>query len=226
MLEIKNKIFLSSILALLISTNSLAEDGKVFTRDWFSHNILKWNNYKNLFDGLENKRCLEIGSFEGRSTLYLVENYCNGKNSYVDSIDTWEGSSEHSPADKKDLYDRFVNNLKPYIENHKVNIYRGASSDMLMKLISEVREGKREKYDFIYIDASHTAKDVLMDGVLSWELLKNGGLMFFDDYNWAPNSEKPWYTPKPGIDGFLNSYFTMYEILEKNYQVHIKKTVD
>ena len=85
----------------------------------------------------------------------------------VDSVDTWEGSMEHNATNKKDLYNRYVNNLKPYIEAKKVNIYRGLSSDILIKFAQEVRDGKREKYDFIYIDASHLAKDVLMDAVLS-----------------------------------------------------------
>ncbi len=216
--------------SLFISINSIAKDDKKFTDDcdWLSPFILEWNLYKKLFDGLDNKRCLEVGSFEGRSTIYFVENYCNGKNSYVDAVDTWLGSRDIKKDYSLTSYDRFINNLGPYIKTHRVNIHQGQSSDVLMKLLSEVKEGKREKYDFIYIDASHDAKDVFMDIALSWVLLKKDGLMFFDDYELGEHvfMDQPWFTPRPAIDGFLNSYFTMYKILDKNYQLRIQKIVD
>lgn len=212
-----------------ISKNHIMYDvyiDKNFAHDWFTGNIKIWDTYKNSFYGLKNKKCLEVGAFEGRATLYLAVNYCNGEGSYVDTIDTWEGSLEHSPEDKNGLYNRFINNLHTYIETNKVNIYKGASSDILMNFIEEVKSGKREKYDFIYIDASHLAKDVLMDAVLSWELLNTGGMMFFDDYEWSPYQKKPWLEPKVAINGFLDSYSTMYELLHKDYQIHIRKTSD
>ncbi len=202
--------------------NSTTVNDKQFKADWTSGNFPQWELYKNKFNGLENKRCLEVGCFEGRGTLYFVENYCNGKGSYVDAIDTWEGSDENGTELKDGLYNRFIHNLNPYIKTHRVNIHIGLSSDMLLKLIKEVKDGKREKYDVVYIDASHYAKDTLMDAVLSWELLKDDGIMLFDDYL-GGDANKPWTTPKPGIDAFLDSYTTMYKILHKGYQVHIQK---
>jgi predicted O-methyltransferase YrrM len=221
-------IFISGVilsLFILYSIFFVEEENKKFTNNWFGDNSVSWNAYTNGLKDLPNKRCLEVGSFEGRSTLYLAKNYCNGENSYIDSVDTWNGSMEHSGAEKNDLYSRFTYNLKEYIESGKVRVHRGPSSDVLMKFILEVRSGKREKYDFIYIDASHIAKDVLMDSVLAWELLRVDGLMFFDDYRWEyPTSE--WLKPKIAIDGFLNSYVTMYRILESKYQMRIRKIAD
>ena len=45
-----------------------------------------------------------------------------------------------------------------------------------------------ETYDIIYIDGSHATSDVLEDAVLSYRLLKPGGLLIFDDYHWAGRS--------------------------------------
>ena len=179
-----------------------------------------------MFKNIENKRCLEIGSYEGRSTIYLVEQYCNGKGSQVDAVDTWNGSVEHTSEQKSDLYKKFTHNLKNYIESGKVHAYRGASSEVLLKLVQEVRDGKRQKYDFIYIDGSHTAKDVLIDAVLAWELLKVDGLMLFDDYTWNDYPTQPSLNPKVGVDGFLNSYSGLYQIININTQMHIKKIAD
>ena len=39
-------------------------------------------------------------------------------------------------------------------------------------------------FDFIYIDGSHIAKDVLTDACMAWPLLMPKGLMVFDDYMW------------------------------------------
>jgi hypothetical protein len=36
-------------------------------------------------------------------------------------------------------------------------------------------------YDVIYVDGNHGYKDVLYDGLLSWNLLKSDGLLIFDD---------------------------------------------
>ncbi len=197
---------------------------KIFTSDWFSHNIPVWDNYKSLFFNKPNMHCLEIGSFEGRSTIYTVENYCNGNGSYVDALDTWEGSFEHSKFLKMNLYERFLNNVKQYTNEGKIRVHKGYSSKTLMTFIQN-----EKKYDFIYVDASHVARDVLMDAVLSWELLKIGGVMAFDDYQWSDYSsgkEISSMSPKPAIDGFLSSNFNTYDLLHKDYQIHILKRSD
>ena len=62
-----------------------------------------------------------------------------------------------------------------------------------------------------------------MDAVLSWETLKVGGIMLFDDYQWHL-FEAASKNPKVAIDGFLASYQGTYEILYSGYQMHIRKT--
>jgi predicted O-methyltransferase YrrM len=195
---------------------------KQFSSDWFSSNVPQWNSQKYLFDNLPNKRCLEIGSWEGRSTIYLAENYCNGAGSTVDAVDTWVGSIEHKEV-PYNLLNIFKNNLEEHINNSRVIINQGKSYDILLKFNQEVQDGVREKYDFIYVDGSHAAKDVLSDAVLSWEMLNIGGLMFFDDYQWAPYTQKA-LCPKVAIDGFLNSLEGAYKSIHTGYQVHIQKT--
>ncbi len=194
----------------------------LFSTDWFSGNIPQWNKQKNLYDQLPGKRCLEIGSFEGRSTIYLAENYCNGIDSIVDSVDTWGGSIEHDNILKLGLLDRFKNNVGPYIESGRVIMNQGNSKEVLLKFVQEVRNGEREKYDFVYIDGSHIARDVLSDAILSWEVLNIGGLIYFDDYQWR-GFQKKILNPKVAIDSFLSVYEGAYKMLFKEYQLHIQK---
>jgi predicted O-methyltransferase YrrM len=226
--NIDNCNYLEGCLAL---DNSIIQEEKdvelemsdqYYTGDWFSHNINEWNNYKTLFYNRTNIHCLEVGSYEGRSAIYMAENYCNGEGSYVDALDTWVGSIEHNPTEKNNLFERFTHNTEKYTSINKINVYRDFSSNTLIKLVQEQHEGLREKYDVIYVDGSHIAKDVLMDSVLSWELLKIGGVMIFDDYSWDRYSD-PALNPRITIDGFLDIYSGMYLLMHKTFQVHIIK---
>ncbi len=220
----------------LLYNNSIREKGDIsvennitvqqFTSDWFSLNIPIWNKYKDFFYNKPNIKCLEIGSFEGRSIIYVAENFCNGNQSYIDALDTWEGSIEHAQIYKENLYDRFIGNVNKYILEGRINVYKNYSLNTLIQFVQEVKLGSKDKYDFIYIDGSHTAKDVLIDAVLSWELLKINGIMIFDDYAWYEHyreSSRDEMTPRPAIDGFLASYKGAYNILHKEDQVHILK---
>ena len=47
-----------------------------------------------------------------------------------------------------------------------------------------IHAGYKERFDFVYVDGSHQAPDVLVDAVLSALLLRKGGLLVFDDYFW------------------------------------------
>ena len=199
-------------------------DGQVlFTSDWFSDNINQWDKYKDFFDNKPNIHCLELGSYQGRSALYIVNNYCNGAGSYLDAVDTWKGSVEHNNKEKSNLEGFFINNTFKYLQAGTIKMHKGFSSDFLIKAVQEVRLGVRDKYNFIYIDASHVAKDVLLDAVLSWEILKDNGIIAFDDYNWDHYKNQPCNNPKIAIDAFLQIYDNKYEILHKDYQVHIRK---
>jgi predicted O-methyltransferase YrrM len=55
---------------------------------------------------------------------------------------------------------------------------KGVSQKSLDKLNYE---GKI-KFDFIYIDGDHTAKGTISDAIRAFSLLKEGGIMIFDDY--------------------------------------------
>jgi len=99
----------------------------------------------------------------------------------------------------------------------KVEWHQGYSHDILMDFIKDQR-----KFDFIYIDGSHMAKDVLFDAVLSDRLLVSGGIMHFDDYLW-PAKLPEHHKPKKGIDMFFALNYENYDIVYTAYQVCIKK---
>lgn len=183
-----------------------------FTNNWFGPNIPVW---RQIIDANKPARILEIGSFEGRSTCWLIEACATLADIEVVCIDTWGGGIEHQPgggreAQMSEVEARFHRNIAIARSRvpHKaeVRLCKDLSSQALAGLIAERRP---EPFDLIYIDGSHQAPDVLTDAVLAFQLLKVRGVMIFDDYLWSmdrPGTQDVLMMPKPAIDAFLNIF--------------------
>lgn len=189
-----------------------------FQTDWFSPTINEW--IETLFDyrGKPNVSFLEIGSFEGRSAVWLLENILTDPTSHLTCIDTWQGSAEHqsSGLDFNKVEENFDHNIQVTGKVNQVTKIKGLSAIELKKL-------PLESFYFIYIDASHKASDVLEDAVLSWQLLKVGGIIIFDDYVWEPQYREI-DSPKLAVDSFVKCYAEKLVIIRKGMQMTIRKT--
>jgi hypothetical protein len=174
------------------------------------------------FENKPNLLFLEIGCFEGKATLWLLKNVLTNPSSKIEVIDTFGGNIEHNKKSRviKNMLLTFKDNLSSYLsqdpQKNKVIIHKGESGIMLREM------GSKSKFDFIYIDGSHIAKDVLEDAVLSWRLRKNNGVMIFDDYGWRTDWP-PLLRPALAINSFLRVFQGQYKILQVDYQVVIQK---
>ena len=133
-----------------------------FSHDWFTRSISCWDFILNkIRQQHEDLRVLEIGVFEGRSTCWLLQNHCRTKASKITVIDTFSGGVEHQKMDLKDLRGVFESNIGSIESPAEVEILEG---DSLIKLAELVAFGREDPgYDFISVDASHQASDVLGD---------------------------------------------------------------
>ena len=222
-----------------------------FTKDWFNWAPEVWTQLTPMLP--EGKRSfLEIGSFEGRSAVWIIENMMN-PGDWIDCVDTWKGGEEHAGEDMLAVEERFHHNVDvvlgggttseracydtnsfhtrfasdgPDTENNRVYKYKATSAEFLgRKLSSQLFYYKPEYvalYDFIYIDGSHIAKDVLTDACMAWPLLKPKGIMVFDDYMWG-NPRDILHRPKPAIDAFTNIFAEEAEIVHVGYQLVVRK---
>ncbi|CAG8741307.1 12921_t:CDS:1, partial [Dentiscutata heterogama] len=93
-----------------------------------------------------------------------------------------------------------------------------------LNALTKLNYESKIKFDFIYIDGSHVASNVLADAILAWNLLKDGGIMIFDDYEWDRYKEE-YNNPKIAIDAFIKCYNPQIEIIHKGYQITIKKII-
>ena len=203
-----------------------------FTNDWFTK--VAEDNWKILIPQVNPKKVLEIGSYEGAATSFIINNANDCEEIFC--VDTWEGGVEHEKMDAKSISmkhveKRFDKNIEIAIKEAKSNVnikkIKARSDDALINLLSE---GKKNYFDFIYVDGSHQAPDVLLDAILSFRLLRVGGVIAFDDYLWSEELESgrdPLRCPKPAIDAFTNLYLRKIDILSAPlYQMYVTKISD
>lgn len=214
-----------------------------FSENWFDHNIPDLTRWLAPLAGRPGLRALEIGSFEGRSTVWLCEHVLTADDARIDCLDLFATDPVYG-----DYAARFRANTAAHA--HKVRMVPGTSFQGLRTV-----EGP---YDITYIDGWHSAFGALADGVMSWPLLRVGGVMVFDDYLWAPPrlgpirrpgrlsrawsrlrgrhwrtdallhriAQAPTESPKRGVDGLLATLEGHYELLGSGYQLAVRKTRD
>ena len=216
-----------------------------FTNNWFD--ITAEENFKQIIPDLKPKTCLEIGSYEGYSVSYL--SHLNHLNKWCEKvecfcIDAWD----LGPIDKEHMknveksFDSNISKVKEvYGNNLTVKKLKGLSDIELSKLLSN---GYSNFFDFIYVDGCHHSSQVLFDAILSFKLLKPGGVIGFDDYliydegylvkketSFTKTIEKkyagykdPFSSPKIAIDSFTNIYSNYLNIIPTlNRQLYVQK---
>lgn len=209
--------------------NKIEEDYK-FTVDWFTCNKPAWTD---IINKLKPRRILEIGSYEGRSTCFLIDTLSQMYDSEIHCVDSWEGGVEHQGSNMSAVEERFMHNVRKSLDAAKyktaVSVHKGLSGDKLTELLAN---GMKGKFDFIYIDGSHEAPDVLLDAVLSFQLLAKGGIIAFDDYLWVitdnVKDKDVLNHPKVAIDNFINVYTRKLNVVSwlPLYQLYVQKMAD
>ena len=173
-----------------------------FTQDWFTHNIPNFEKCLALVP--ERKRFLEIGAYEGRSTCWLIGQM--DKYGTIYSIDPYPNMPE--------IEERFIENTREAVKGTSIIscLVKDQSYTALAKMI-----GQSQEFDFIYIDGDHDPATTLADAAMAWGMLKTGGVMLFDDY------EYPHEPTKVGIQGFLQGFVGKWDLVLQNYQLAVRK---
>jgi predicted O-methyltransferase YrrM len=179
------------------------------TFDWFTSAVPIWTELLAPMRGKPDLRYLEIGVFEGRSALWMLENILTHPSARLTAVDLF--------AD--DLEQRFRANLDRSGQAAKATILKGRSQHVLRGL-------DIESFDIIYIDGGHTADNVLADLVLSWDLVKPGGLVILDDYGWKDKELPDELRPQVAVDAFITANRNYLEVVHRGYQAILKKGAD
>ena len=184
-----------------------------FTKDWHSSSIPVWSRTLGPLRGRPGLRYLEVGVYEGRSLLWVLENVLTDPTSRLTALDL-------------EIPDALLSNIEMSGQAQRITTIRGPSQTELRKL-------PVSSFDIIYVDGSHVSADVLADAVQCFELLKDGGLMIFDDYTWVGG----WVTrkgellpdqlrPHMAIDAFVAAYHYDVKVVHRGYQLIVRKSSD
>jgi len=184
-----------------------------YTQDWFIGRI-SWPDMLAPYRDKPNVRYLEIGVFEGRSLLWMLDNVLTGPGASAVAVDLFEPSYEQT----------FLANLRTSGKAERVQILKSRSETALHALPAH-------SFDIIFIDGSHAARDVLTDAIQGWLLLADGGLMILDDYandkprdEFAPLARVPdELKPRVAIDAFLTAFRGELEVVQHDFQVAVRK---
>ena len=140
----------------------------------------------------------------------------------------WDSLAErlHGGLESGTALKRFRGNLARTPGGQQVVGVRAADSvTALAALISQIdpeASGTQahvfRDFDFAYIDGGHGAGTVLADAVLVFRLLKQGGILAFDDYGGTSTETQS------GIDAFLNSHKENLQVIWSSYILIAIKT--
>jgi predicted O-methyltransferase YrrM len=165
-------------------------------------------------------KVLEIGSWEGRSTCWLINHILTHQSARITCIDTFEGG-----VDNKVAFDQSY--LETIEERFDFNIARTNGAEKVLKMVGKsqeiLRSLPRNSYHLVYIDGSHIASDVLEDTLLVWGLVRQGSVLVFDDYGFNFGSEIEENPPRVAIDAFLKVFEKKIKVIHQGYQVILER---
>ncbi len=119
---------------------------------------------------------IEIGSYQGKSTVCIAKGLLEGKGGRVYAIDPHLGSAEHK-VEGKDIwtFDKFKKNII------SKNVEKAV--EPVVKSSGDAVKGWDKPVDFLFIDGAHDYENVKKDFELWSPFLKKGGIIAFHDAN-------------------------------------------
>jgi predicted O-methyltransferase YrrM len=196
-----------------VSRDLLFKKDYTFTDDYFTQCPRVWDVVMAPYKGKPGLQYVEVGTFEGASVLWMLENVLTDPSCRAKVIDPFYWGN--------------------YEEKYRANIEKSGFKEKVTTIVGwsqiELRRIPVESCDIIYIDGGHTPEDVLEDAVLSWRLVKKGGLLVVDDYQWhgeqlkVEKRELSENIPVAGINAFYAFFGKHFDVIHNGYQVILKR---
>ncbi|MGF1541900.1 MAG: tetratricopeptide repeat protein [Pleurocapsa sp.] len=182
------------------------ENSYFFTYDVFSFRIPIWQEHLQPLLNTEEIKIVEVGCHQGMSACWLLDNILIHPGDKLICIEP-----QFAPKLKENLArtgaESKVNLLEGDVHRH-LNSLEENSIDLVNL------QDKRKQPDYVEQSA-----------ILSWKLLKQEGILVFNDYGWV-NPAYPEQQPKLGIDRFLESIKNQWELVHQvpqAFQLIIRK---
>jgi len=193
-----------------------------FNRNWSETAI---ENTIHIFKKNTINKILEIGTFEGKYTLWLADNY----DVQITTIDPFKSDIYNLSQSLFNTVEENWNfNLSNCKNKEKITFFKDYSVNILKRLIND-----NKKFDFVYIDGDHRSHIVIQDLIFSYNLLNENGIILIDDaVDWKARDyitnkiiEDETLSPKLAVDSFIKIYKNKIKVLDipKKNQIAIQK---
>lgn len=184
-----------------------------FTVNTFTPRIPSWTKHLGEFKGKPGISYLEIGTFEGRSALWMVENIFTHPTSKLTIIDAFLENN----------YQIFLANITLSGEAGRFQVLSGFSTQ-------KIRDVPFNSIDVAYIDGSGKGIVMLADIVNTWNVVKVGGVIIISRYALTPELRRNAGIlagepgPHEAIDAFVKLYHPYLTVMEfQPNQVFVRK---
>jgi SAM-dependent methyltransferase len=187
--------------------NLLPEDSRGWNGDSFI--------FEQLVTEIKPKLIIEVGSWLGQSTISMGNAVKKLElDTKIRCVDTWLGALEFWGDDNKDSKrDLHLKNGYPQVYYQFLsNMVHHGLTDIVLPFPTTSTIGAKYFHingiiaDLIYIDASHEYEDVYQDLKAYYEVLRNGGILFGDDF--------PWPRLGDAVEKFCNDKNLTYELID------------
>lgn len=199
--------------------------------DWFNAHVPLWERLlipfrDSLLERSAPMRMLELGSWEGRSAVWLAQNLLAP---FVAAGGAAADASALVCVDHCDLMRADAGAERCAKLNYNVNLtglrmHCKVMPDFTVPALTELLH-RGCVFDFVYVDASHTRSDALLDAMLAWRMVEQGGIVIFDDYEWPNHERTSPQHPAEGIDAFVSVHREELEIVHCGYQLAVRRIV-
>lgn len=177
-------------------------------QDWVTCHAPNWKRWLAPWRGQPMTRALEIGTWEGRSSKWFLDNILTGEEARLVSVDRHDNRFEKNRAAFETVYPKEFQQIV------------GDAFGYLKKEVGV--------YDFIYLDGPKDSAELLPILVMCWNRLKPGGVLIADDYGWPGDSDERTTScaqnpPAVAIDCFCLAMRSKLQVLDKGWQVALLK---
>ena len=182
-----------------------------YSQNWFLGSEIKKYLF-NFLDKFKENKILEIGWFEGFSSVFFADNFIDNPESSLTCVDPFLtiNNNDHYQFLQNNEETNFDFNISNCKNLNKITIHK-TTSDIFF-------ENNNQTYNFIYIDGCHEPDFIKRDMENSFNILEKNGIMWMDDYGGGDGIQI-----KNSMDIFLEKYKDQYVLIHKGYQLAIKK---
>jgi predicted O-methyltransferase YrrM len=185
--------------------------GYKYTQTWFIHCELRYN-VPSFLDKSKINNILEIGCYEGLSSVFFADNFIDNPHSSLTCVDPF------LTIDNND-HGNLLQNGEELNFDYNISICKNTDKITIHKITSDhFFENNKKTFNFIYIDGCHETEFIKRDMENSFAFLEKNGIMWMNDYGGSNDRN---ITRE--IEGFLEKYKGQYEVIHKGFQFAIRK---